>query len=232
MSLGLRAFLAISSHLSFTSFPPTCCKVVPGPWLTMGFPLCSSVLQPLSLCSLLPGCRLGERLPGAAKAHGKYTSNRHCKACQNLGPGHRIVYSGRLYGHQAASWQWFFCVFAASQKILVLPYFWFILNPLLQVWNVMGSTFPLWAIGMGGAQEAHTECTHAAHPWARSSFCSLTISHVFSCTELKSSHGLRNSLWYCTPPQPPPTSGRCKWVPQSRSLYIWITSFAGENNYF
>lgn len=152
MSLDLRAFLAVSSHPS-SSCPPTYCKVIPDPWLTMGFPLCSSVLlHPLSLCSLLPGRRWGERLPGAAKAHGKYTSNRHCKACQSLAPGHRIVYSGRLDGHQPASWQWFFCVFAASQKIMVHPYFWFILNPLLHVLNFMVSAFPLWAI----AQEAHT----------------------------------------------------------------------------
>lgn len=157
MSLDLRAFLAVISHPSSTSFPHTCCKVVPDLWLTMAFPLWSSlVLHPLSLCSFLPGRRLGERLPGAAKAHGKYTSNRHCKACQNLAPGHRVVYSGRLYGYQPASWQWFFCVFAASQKVLVLPYFWFILNPLLHVLNFMGSAFPLWAKGMGGAQEADT----------------------------------------------------------------------------
>lgn len=96
----------------------------PRPLSDHGLALCSCVLlHPFSLCSLLPGCRWGERLPGAAKAHGKYTSSRHCKACQNLAPGHRIVYSGRLYSHQPASWQWFLCVFAVSQRVLVPPYF-------------------------------------------------------------------------------------------------------------
>lgn len=164
------------------------------PLIDHGLPFVLFSFIPSLLCALLPGSRLGERLPGAAKAHGKYTSNRHRKACQSLAPGHRIVYSGRLYGHQPASWQWGFFVYLQHlKKILALSYFWFILNPPSHVLNSMGSAFPLWAIGMCGVQEVHTKCTSAAHPWARSSFCSWPSA--LSSAELKSSHGLRYSLW-------------------------------------
>lgn len=82
----------------------TRCEEIPDLRLTMGSPSRSALLL-LSLCSSLPGCSLGESLPGAARAHGKYISNRHGKTCQNLAPGHRIVCSGRLSAPQAASWQ-------------------------------------------------------------------------------------------------------------------------------
>ena len=180
MSLDLRAFLAVSSHPSSTC-APTWCEVVPDPCLTISFPSRSALLlRPLSLCSLLPGRSLGESLPGAARAHGKYNSNRHSKACQNLAPGHRILCSGRLSAPQSASWQSFFCVLVVSPKILVLPYFGFILNPRLQVLNFIALVFPLRATEMNGAQKARTKCRNKCSTSLSKELLLLTISHFFS----------------------------------------------------
>lgn len=148
------------SHPSSTSCAPAWCEAVPDPCLTTGCPSPSALLLPsLSPGSLPPGCSIGESVPGAAGTHGKSTSHRHSKVCQNLAPGHRSVCAGRLSAPQPASWQGFFCVLVVSPKILVLPYFGFILNSSLTRPKFYHILFcPLRATGMNGAWKAHTKC--------------------------------------------------------------------------